>query len=131
MGRPFIGSPQISICGESGGNSAFYVAGRHLLALFAERERPLPNTMAKVEFDIGIDSVRGILMGDDPYYIRRYPDKDGKVMHIVQARPNRSSHRPTAAEQQNRIDFAERYGAQRHAEFLQRKWKNQLELPLE
>ena len=68
--------------------------------------------MAKVEFDIGIDSVRGI-------------------MHIVQARPNRSRHRPTAAEQQNRIDFAERYGAQRHAEFLERKWRNQLELPLE
>ena len=33
--------------------------------------------MAKVEFDIGIDSVRGILMGDDPYYIRRYPGKNG------------------------------------------------------
>ena len=93
--------------------------------------RPLPNTMAKVEFDIGIDSVRGILMGDDPYYIRRYPDKNGAVMHIVQARPNRRSHKPTTAEQQNRIDFAERYGAQRHAEFLERKWKNQLELPLE
>ena len=43
-GAPFIGSPQILICGESGGNSAFHVAGRHLLALFAERERPLPNT---------------------------------------------------------------------------------------
>ena len=72
--------------------------------------------MAKVEFDIGIDSVRGILMGSDPYYIRRYPDKNGAVMHIVQARPNRRSHKPTTAEQQNRIDFAERYGAQRHAE---------------
>ena len=87
--------------------------------------------MAKVEFDIGIDSVRGILMGDDPYYIRRYPDKNGAIMHIVQARPNRSRHQPTAAEQQNRIDFAERYGAQRHAEFIERKWRNQLELPFE
>ena len=87
--------------------------------------------MAKVEFDIGIDSVRGILMGDDPYYIRRYPDKNGAVMHIVQARPNRRSHQPTAAEQQNRIDFAERYGAQRHAEFMQRKWKDQPEIPFE
>ena len=87
--------------------------------------------MAKVEFDIGIDSVRGILMGDDPYYIRRYPDKNGAVMHIVQARPNRRSHKPTTAEQQNRIDFAERYGAQRHAEFMQRKWKNQPEIPFE
>ena len=96
-----------------------------------QKSEVINQIVAKVEFDIGIDSVRGILMGDDPYYIRRYPDKDGKIMHIVQARPNRSSHRPTAAEQQNRIDFAERYGAQRHAEFLERKWKNQLELPLE
>jgi len=87
--------------------------------------------MAKVEFDIGIDSVRGILMGSDPFYIRRYPDKHGAIMHIVQARPNRSRHQPTAAEQQNRIDFAERYGAQRHAEFIERKWRNQLELPFE
>jgi len=87
--------------------------------------------MAKVEFDIGIDSVRGILMGTDPYYIRRYPDRDGKVMHIVQARPDRSGHVPTRAEQHNRIDFAERYGAQRHAEFMQRKWKDQLELSFE
>ena len=54
--------------------------------------------MAKVEFDIGIDSVRGILMGSDPYYIRRYPDKDGKVMHIVQARPDHSSHVATPAQ---------------------------------
>ena len=87
--------------------------------------------MAKVEFDIGIDSVRGILMGSDPYYIRRYPDRDGKVMHIVQARPDRSGHVATQAERQNRIDFAERYGAQRHAEFIERKWRNQLELPFE
>ena len=72
------------------------------------RGAKVPRTMAKVEFDIGIDSVRGILMGDDPYYIRRYPDKDGKIMHIVQARPNRSRHVATAAERQNRIDFAER-----------------------
>ena len=87
--------------------------------------------MAKVEFDIGIDSVRGILMGDDPYYIRRYPDKNGAVMHIVQARPNRSSHVATQAERQNRIDFAERYGAQRHAEFIERKWMNQMEIPFD
>ena len=42
--------------------------------------------MAKVEFDPGIESVTGILMGTDPFYIRRYPGKNG-VMHIVQARP--------------------------------------------
>lgn len=53
--------------------------------------------MAKVEFDPGIDSVRGILMGTDPFYIRRYPSKSG-VMHIVQARPDRSGHTPSAAE---------------------------------
>ena len=70
-------------------------------------------------------------MGSDPYYIRRYPDKDGKVMHIVQARPDRSGHVPTQAERQNRIDFAERYGAQRHAEFMERKWKGQTVIPFQ
>ena len=85
--------------------------------------------MAKVEFDMGIDSVRGILMGTDPFYIRRYPEKGGGVMHIVQARPNRSGHVPTTAERQTRIDFAEQFGRQRHLEFLERKWRNQLELP--
>ena len=85
--------------------------------------------MAKVEFDMGIDSVRGILMGTDPFYIRRYPDKNGGVMHIVQARPNRSGHTPSTAEVQNRITFAERFGRQRHLEHLQQKWQGQLELP--
>ena len=82
-----------------------------------------------MDFDIGIDSVRGILMGSDPFYIRTYPERGGGVMHIVQARPNRSRHKPTTAERQNQIDFAQRYGAQRHAEFMERKWKDQLELP--
>ena len=50
--------------------------------------------MAKVEFDPGIESVTGILMGTDPFYIRRYPGKNG-VMHIVQARPDRSGHTPS------------------------------------
>ena len=81
--------------------------------------------MAKVEFDPGIESVRGILMGTDPFYIRRYPGKEG-VMHIVQARPNRSGHTPSAAEQHTRIVFAEVYGRQKHLEFLERKYKNQL-----
>ena len=49
--------------------------------------------MAKVEFDPGIESVRGILMGTDPFYIRRYPQRGGGVMHIVQARPDRSPPR--------------------------------------
>ena len=84
--------------------------------------------MAKVEFDPGIDSVRGILMGTDPFYIRRYPGKEG-VMHIVQARPNRTGHTPSAAEQHTRIVFAEVYGRQKHLAFLERTMKGQLELP--
>ena len=84
--------------------------------------------MAKVEFDPGIDSVRGILMGTDPFYIRRYPGKNG-VMHIVQARPDRSGHTPSAAELQTRISFAETYAHQRHLDFLARKWQDQPELP--
>ena len=86
--------------------------------------------MAKVEFDPGIESVRGILMGTDPFYIRRYPSKDG-VMHIVQASPDRSGHTPSAAESTARIVFAEKYGHQKHLAFLERKWKDQPELPFD
>ena len=82
--------------------------------------------MAKVEFDPGIDSVRGILMGTDPFYIRRYPERGGGVMHIVQARPNRSGHVPSEAEALTRITFGERFGRQKHLAFLERKWKDQL-----
>ena len=81
--------------------------------------------MAVVEFEPGIESVRGILMGTDPFYIRRYPSKDG-VMHIVQARPDRSGHTPSAAESTARIVFAEKYGHQKHLAFLERTMKNQL-----
>lgn len=84
--------------------------------------------MAKVEFDPGIESVTGILMGTDPFYIRRYPSKDG-VMHIVQARPDRSGHTPSAAEQHTRIVFADLFGRQKHLAFLERTMKGQLELP--
>ena len=87
--------------------------------------------MAKVEFDPGIDSVRGILMGTDPFYIRRYPERGGGVMHIVQARPNRSGHIPTEAEAQTRIVFAQKYGHEKHLAFLERTMKGQLELPFE
>ena len=83
--------------------------------------------MAKVEFDPGIESVRGILMGTDPFYIRRYPSKSG-VMHIVQARPDRSGHTPSAAESTARIVFGEKYGKQKHLDFLERTMKGQLEL---
>ena len=86
--------------------------------------------MANVEFDPGIESVRGILMGTDPFYIRRYPSKDG-VMHIVQARPDRSGHTPSVAEAQTRITFAEQFGRQKHLDFLERTMKGQLELPFE
>ena len=86
--------------------------------------------MAKVEFDPGIESVRGILMGTDPFYIRRYPSKDG-VMHIVQARPDRSGHTPSEAEQNTRIVFADIFGRQKHLAFLERTMKGQLELPFD
>ena len=86
--------------------------------------------MAKVEFDPGIDSVRGILMGTDPFYIRRYPGKSG-VMHIVQARPDRSGHTPSAAEAHTRIVFADLFGRQKHLAFLERTLKNQLSIPFE
>ena len=82
--------------------------------------------MAKVEFDPGIESVRGILMGTDPFYIRRYPATGGGVMHIVQARPDRSGHTPSAAELRSRITFADTFGRQKHLAFLERKFKNQL-----
>ena len=91
---------------------------------------PIAERVAKVEFDPGIDSVRGILMGTDPFYICRYPERGGGVMHIVQARPNRSGHTPSASEAANRICFGERFGRQRHAAFMERKWRGQLELPL-
>ena len=85
--------------------------------------------MAKVEFDPGIESVRGILMGTDPFYIRRYPATGGGVMHIVQARPDRSGHTPSAAEAQTRIVFAQKFGHEKHLAFLERKYQGQLELP--
>ena len=87
--------------------------------------------MARVEFDPGIDSVRGILMGTDPFYIRRYPERGGGVMHIVQARPDRSGHTPSAAELRSRITFADTFGHQKHLAFLARKWQDQPELPFE
>jgi hypothetical protein len=84
--------------------------------------------MAKVEFNPGIESVRGILLGTDPYYLRRYPERGGGVMHIVQARPNRTGHIPSEAESTARIVFGEKYGKQKHLEFLERTMKGQMEL---
>ena len=85
--------------------------------------------MGKVEFKHPIRSVRGVLIRGDPYYIRRYPDPGGGVMHIVQARPNRSGHLASAAEAANRREFAEKYGRGRHEEWQERHFKNQLEIP--
>ena len=84
--------------------------------------------MAKVEFDIGIDSARGTLMGTDPFYIRRYPARGGGVMHIIQARPDRSGHIPSAAEREAQRAFGERFGRQKHLAFIKRKGKNQMEI---
>ena len=69
--------------------------------------------MGKVSFDMGIESVTGVLMGSDPFYIRRYKRKDGTILHIVQARPDRSGHKATAAEAVNRKAFGKRYGTAR------------------
>ena len=85
--------------------------------------------MGKVDFARPIQSLRGVLIRSDPYYFRRYPKTGGGVMHIVQARPNRKGHIASAAEAQNRRDFAEKYGRQRHEDFQQRIFRNQLEIP--
>ena len=85
--------------------------------------------MAIVQFNNPIASMRGILIRSDPYYFRRYPAAGGGVMHIAQARPNRKGHIPSPAEQETRIQFAERYGRQRHEEYMERHFKNQLEIP--
>lgn len=84
--------------------------------------------MGKVFFDPGIESVRGILIGTDPFYIRRYPGRNGEVMHIVQGRPDRSGHTATPAESDNRASFGIVFGKERHREFVARTMKGQLEI---
>ena len=98
------------------------------VALQRTNAHRLPNAMGKVFFDPGIESVRGILIGTDPYYLRRYPARNGGVMHIVQARPDRSGHTPSEAEAANRIAFGIAYGKERHREYLERTMKGQLEI---
>jgi len=85
--------------------------------------------MGKVEFNNPIASIRGVLIRGDPYYFRRYPKTGGGVMHIVQARPNRKGHVASPAETANRREFAEKYGRQKHEEWQERQFKNQLEIP--
>jgi len=55
-------------------------------------------------------------------------ERDGGVMHIVQARPNRAGHIPSEAESTARITFGEKYGRQKHLELLERTMKGQMEL---
>ena len=87
--------------------------------------------MGKVEFKNPIRSIRGVLIRSDPYYFRRYPQTGGGVMHIVQARPNRKGHIASEAEAANRREFAEKYGRQKHMDFQERIFRNQLEIPFE
>ena len=87
--------------------------------------------MAKVEFETPIRSIRGLLMGSDPYYFRRYPASGGGVMHIAQARPNRKGHVSTKAEAANRREFAERFGRQKHEEYMERTMRGQLVIAFE
>lgn len=84
--------------------------------------------MGKVIFDPGIESVRGILIGTDPFYIRRYPGRGGEIMHIVQGRPDRSRHTATPAEAANRVAFGIVFGKERHREFVARAMKGQLQI---
>ena len=86
------------------------------------------NAMGKVFFSPGIESVRGILIGTDPFYLRRYPAPGGGVMHIVQGRPDRSGHTPSEAETANREAFGTVYGKERHREYVERTMKGQLEI---
>ena len=88
-------------------------------------------TMGKVDFELPIESLRGMLMRSDPYYFRRYPKTGGGVMHIVQARPNRKGHIPSKAETENRKIFAIKYAQQRHQEYIDKIFKNQLEIQFE
>ena len=57
--------------------------------------------MGKVFFDPGIESVRGILIGTDPYYLRRYPARDGGVMHKMLLATHRTA--ATTSNKCNRI----------------------------
>ncbi len=89
--------------------------------------------MAKVEFADPIASVRGVVLGSDPYYFRRYPARDGKTMHIVQSRPDRSRHQTTAREAANRRAFGERFGKGKHDTYVAETMRGQQEIafPLE
>ena len=84
--------------------------------------------MAKVEFKNPIASMTGIIVGSDPYYLRRYPKTGGGVMHIMQGRPDRSGHIPSTAEEETRFRFGQVFGREKHLAYLERINKNQLSI---
>ena len=87
--------------------------------------------MAKVELEHPIAYLTGMLIRSDPYYFRRYPKSGGGYMQIAQARPDRSGHVASEAETLNRQEFAERYGRQKHEEYVERTMRGQMEIPFE
>lgn len=87
--------------------------------------------MAKVELEHPIAYLTGMLIRSDPYYFRRYPKSGGGFMQIAQARPDRSGHVASEAETLNRQEFAERYGRQKHQEYVERTMRGQMEIPFE
>lgn len=87
--------------------------------------------MAKVELEHPIAYLTGMLMRSDPYYFRRYPKSGGGFMQIAQARPDRSGHVASEAETLNRQEFAEKYGRQKHEEYVERTMRGQMEIPFE
>lgn len=87
--------------------------------------------MAKVELEHPIAYLTGMLIRSDPYYFRRYPKSGGGFMQIAQARPDRSGHVASEAETLNRQEFAERYGRQKHEEYVERTMRGQMEIPFE
>lgn len=87
--------------------------------------------MAKVELEHPIAYLTGMLIRSDPYYFRRYPKSDGGYMQIAQARPDRSGHVASEAETLNRQEFAEKYGRQKHEEYVERTMRGQMEIPFE
>ncbi len=87
--------------------------------------------MAKVELEHPIAYLTGMLIRSDPYYFRRYPKSGGGFMQIAQARPDRSGHVASEAETLNRQEFAEKYGRQKHEEYVERTMRGQMEIPFE
>lgn len=69
--------------------------------------------MGKVNFEAGIEFLRGSITRKDSYYIRCYRCKNGTMRYIVQAKPDRSGHKATKAEAANRAAFGKRYGTER------------------